>query len=81
MGTSGNKGGLPLPIIDPRRCAGHGRCVELCPTGAVALVEGMAVIVKPEACSFCEICETYCPEGAIGRPFTISFASARRAAS
>lgn len=63
-----------LPLIDMARCNGCGRCVLLCPHGAVELRAGKAVIVRPADCTFCEVCESYCPEGAIGRPFTVAFA-------
>jgi formate hydrogenlyase subunit 6/NADH:ubiquinone oxidoreductase subunit I len=32
------------------------------------------VIARPADCSFCDVCESYCPEHAIGRPFAIVFA-------
>ena len=69
----------PLPLIDPQRCTGCGRCAQLCPTNAVAVQDGQATIVHPADCLFCDICEAYCPEGAIGRPFTIVFAAEQRA--
>ena len=68
-----------LPLIDPQRCTGCGRCEQLCPTSAVAVQDGQAIIVHPADCLFCDICEAYCPEGAIGRPFTIVFAPEQRA--
>jgi ferredoxin len=63
-----------LPLIDLRRCNGCGVCVELCPTNAVELRGGKAAITRPAACTFCPLCESYCPEGAIGRPFSVVFA-------
>lgn len=48
--------------------------MELCPTNAVELKDNKAVITRPAACTFCPLCETYCPEGAIGRSFRIVFA-------
>lgn len=66
---------LALPIIDARRCTGCGECERLCPTNAVAVVDGSAVITRPDACTFCDRCERYCPEEAISRPFSITFAA------
>lgn len=84
MGTVDRASDQPewvLPLIDLARCTGCGECVRRCPTQAVALVAGHATIVRPEACSYCEVCESYCPTAAIGRPFTISFAPPRRDAA
>lgn len=65
----------PLPLINLQLCNGCGECEARCPTEAVEVLHGQAVIVRPEDCTYCEICESYCPEGAIGRPFTIRFAA------
>lgn len=67
-----------LPLIDLNRCGGCGRCVEFCPTHAVAIVGGKARIVRPEDCTFCDVCENSCPSGAIGRPFVVQFAQPER---
>lgn len=64
---------ITLPLIDLAACSGCGRCVELCPGRAVELRGGKAAIVRPRDCSYCELCEVYCPEGAIGRPFRVVF--------
>ena len=63
-----------LPRIDRQLCTGCGLCELLCSTKAVEVRSGVALIVRPDDCTFCEVCESYCPEGAIGRPFTIVFA-------
>jgi ferredoxin len=49
-----------VPKIDPEKCTGCGDCVDDCPTGAVELVEGKAVIVRPDDCSYCTDCESIC---------------------
>lgn len=63
-----------IPNIDLERCNACGSCVALCPTQAVEIVNDKAAIVRPDACTYCDVCETFCPEGAIARPFTIEFA-------
>jgi len=65
-----------LPVIDRELCVGCGTCVELCPTGAVELVDGFPVIVRPEDCVYCGECEDLCPLGAIGLPYEVVFGEA-----
>lgn len=61
----------PLPIIDPALCDGCGRCIEVCPTGALDLVMGKAELRYPDRCTYCTVCEEACPTSAIALPFTI----------
>lgn len=63
------------PIIDESKCDGCGICVELCFTGALALRDGKAVVIDPKACLYEGVCEDICPQGAIGRPFEVVFAT------
>ncbi|MDP3880426.1 MAG: 4Fe-4S dicluster domain-containing protein [Dehalococcoidales bacterium] len=63
--------GIAIPEIDLERCNGCGDCVQLCPSGIVTLVNGKAVIVKPEDCDYCAECEALCTSGAIRCPFEI----------
>jgi len=61
----------PVPLIDPTRCNGCSLCVRACPTGALAMSGGVAVVARPEVCNYTGLCEMICPTGAIQRPFEI----------
>ena len=50
--------------VDTQRCSGCGACVNVCPTGAIQLVNGVAVIDQA-TCRQCQLCVNVCPEGAI----------------
>lgn len=65
----------PLPIIDPDRCTGCARCIDLCPTHALDQRAGKAQLRYPDRCTYCTACEDVCPEGAIELPFLIVFAT------
>lgn len=52
------------PAVDPAGCTGCGTCVAHCPSGAVALVSGKALI-DPRACIGCADCIVVCPEGTV----------------
>ncbi|MBI2287799.1 MAG: 4Fe-4S binding protein [Chloroflexi bacterium] len=62
---------IVIPEVDLGKCNGCGDCVELCPAGIVAVVNGKATIVRPEDCDYCTDCETFCSSGAIKCPFEI----------
>lgn len=61
----------PLPQIDPQRCNGCGRCVEVCPGTVFEIQNGKAMLVRPERCTYCMTCEEDCPTDAIALPFEI----------
>jgi NAD-dependent dihydropyrimidine dehydrogenase PreA subunit len=50
--------------LDEARCTGCGACVEVCPTGALTLVEGKAHL-DDTLCRACEACIQACPAGAL----------------
>jgi len=51
-------------FIDETRCTGCGLCMDVCPTGAIRLVNGIARISQ-SLCQECEICLSTCPTSAI----------------
>jgi len=60
-----------LPEIDNDACTGCGDCVAVCPTGALALVRGKAVMVHPALCIYDGECEPVCAVAAIQLPYLI----------
>lgn len=63
-----------LPEINPTVCTGCGDCVVACRPGALALVNGKAVLAEPDRCQYDGACEPICPAGAIQLPYMIVFA-------
>jgi formate hydrogenlyase subunit 6/NADH:ubiquinone oxidoreductase subunit I len=61
----------PIPFIAPERCTGCGLCVAICPTGALAMRDAVAVVAQPDVCAYTGHCELICPAQAITRPFQI----------
>jgi len=53
-----------LISINLERCSGCGACLEVCPTGAVYLVDGKAAVDQTLCCD-CQSCITACPTEAI----------------
>ena len=51
-------------VVDPEKCEGCGDCVEACPSEAIEIVEGKALI-KEDDCADCGACVDECPTEAI----------------
>ncbi len=50
--------------IDPEKCDGRMKCMRVCPTEAIRIRDGKALILE-EKCVDCGECITVCPNGAI----------------
>ncbi|MEM2900286.1 MAG: 4Fe-4S binding protein [Thermoplasmata archaeon] len=53
------------PKINGDSCSGCGACVDQCPTGVLALKDGIATVANPGDCSECGACVDACPSSAI----------------
>ncbi|NNG01930.1 MAG: 4Fe-4S dicluster domain-containing protein [Desulfobacteraceae bacterium] len=51
--------------IDYDECAGHGDCVDTCPSEVYELTDNKSVPVNIDACIQCCACVEACPEEAI----------------
>lgn len=63
---------LKQPVPDPVRlfsswCKGCGICVAFCPTKTLGIspITGKCIILLPEACTKCGLCELRCPDFAV----------------
>lgn len=55
---------VKLPVADPDKCTGCGRCAEFCKFGALACVKGKWMLFD-DVCHSCGGCSIVCPENAI----------------
>jgi len=60
-----------LPEIDLRLCKRCGTCVERCPAGTVEMGTDGPFIARPADCTYCALCESICPQGAISCRYEI----------
>jgi MinD superfamily P-loop ATPase len=56
--------GILIPLVDEDKCAGCGRCAEVCQYHAIVCMAGK-VLVFPQLCHGCGSCALHCPEEAI----------------
>ena len=58
-----------LPVVDPDRCTGCGRCVAACDPRVLSLEtvawRKRAVLDDAASCTGCSLCAVRCPFGAI----------------
>lgn len=52
-------------VIDREQCMGDGICFDICPEGALEMLEGYPVVVKMENCTECEACVVACEYDAL----------------
>jgi MinD superfamily P-loop ATPase len=55
---------IPIPVVDPTRCDGCGKCAEICRFSAIIVISEK-VLIFPELCKGCGGCSLVCPTDAI----------------
>ena len=65
---------MPYRITE-NRCTGCGTCLDVCPTEAIKMKDGRAVITME--CIDCGACPRVCPEGAIRQVLLASVKKSR----
>lgn len=55
---------VPTPRLIPEKCAGCGKCAEVCQFSAITCVQ-QKVLLFPELCHNCGGCSRFCPAGAL----------------
>jgi len=63
-GSENNKMTIPVKVNEVW-CKGCKICVEFCPRSVFEMKENKAVVVRPENCVLCGLCQLRCPDFAI----------------
>ncbi len=77
--TSAGRRTAPASVVDAARCVGCDTCIEMCPFGAISLIDrpadaprpaevredGKLAVIDPDSCRACGICAANCPEVAV----------------
>ena len=66
--------GFPWPVmeVDTERCKACGMCMQMCPTGAITLLQGDGEFIHsmtPGSCIDCYLCIKSCLAGALSRSY------------
>jgi Fe-S-cluster-containing hydrogenase component 2 len=61
--------------ITEHKCTGCGTCLDVCPTEAIKMIDGRAVITLD--CIGCGACPRVCPEGAIRQVLSAAVQNSR----
>jgi ferredoxin len=59
-----------VPSVRRERCVGCGLCGAMCSHGSLEVVDGIGVLIHPEACTSEATCVSACPQGAIHMEWT-----------
>ena len=64
--TATKKRAIPEIIVNTDWCKKCGICIAFCPPKVFdAAKDGTPIVARPDACTWCELCEIRCPDIAI----------------
>ncbi len=73
--TAGRRQGIVefVPTIDSSKCTGCEICIILCPNDVLELIDEVAAVTQPEACTYSGLCQEHCPTEAVHLVYEILF--------